>query len=141
MHTLTISYINPNRADLKAHLSALKAAFNGSDEPKAEWQDMVDKVQAGHASLYLIKAKGVRIRLVGRVIDGVYHIICAEGVGLTHAAPLVIEKCLIMNYPAITYHSYRPGMGRILRRFGFELDSVLSETESRYLLRLGGIYG
>lgn len=141
MHSLTISYLAPTRADVMTHLRLLKPAFNGSTEPKAEWLDMVRKVQAGHASLYLIKARGVTIRLVGQVIDGGYHVICAQGRGLLHAALIVIEKCVLMGYPSITYHSYRPGMGRILRCLGFELDSVLTATESRYVLNLGVTHG
>jgi len=141
IQSLTISYLAPDRADILAHLALLKPAFNGSDEPKAEWEEMRDDVLAKDASLYLIKAKGVHIRMAGRLIDGVYHVICSQGRGLIHAAPIVIEKCQLMGYPAITYHAYRQGMGRLLRRLGFELDCVLSAKESRYILKLGGHHG
>ncbi|WP_157721478.1 hypothetical protein [Vibrio gazogenes] len=138
MQKITISYLAPSRRDINAHFELLKPAFNGSHDPKSEWLDVVEKVQTGQASLYLIKAKDVQIRFVGRVIDGIYHVICSQGRGLAHAAPVIIERCLSMGYPAISYHAYRPGMGRLLRGFGFELDSVPAPGESRYVLNLEG---
>ncbi|NRF28090.1 hypothetical protein HRJ45_24195 [Vibrio coralliilyticus] len=138
---LTISFLRPTRPDIGYHLEQLKPAFNGSDSAKAEWLAMVERVKSGDAGLYLIKAKGVLLRFVGRVIDGAYHINAMTGKGLHQAAPLIIERCVAMGYPSITYHTYRPGMGRILSGFGFELDKQISQTERRYLLDLGGAHG
>ncbi|MGY3687148.1 hypothetical protein ACXAAV_10790 [Vibrio coralliilyticus] len=138
---MTISFIGPTRPDLRYHLEQLKPAFTGSDCAKAEWLEMVERVQSGQAGLYLVKAKGVLLRFVGRVIDGAYHINAMTGTGLHLAAPLIIERCQAMGYTAITYNAYRPGMGRLLTGFGFELDKIESNQERSYILNLGGAHG
>ncbi|WP_236642911.1 hypothetical protein [Vibrio tubiashii] len=137
----TITYLAASRKDLNYHLEQLKPAFAGSDCPKSEWLEMVSRVKSGEAALYVIKSKGVLLRFVGRVIDGAYHINAMCGKGLHQAAPLIIQRCLAMGYQSITYSTYRLGMGRILAGFGFELDKLVTPTERRYLLDLGGVYG
>ena len=51
---MTISFIGPTRPDLGYHLAQLKPAFTGSDCAKAEWLEMVERVQSGQAGLYLV---------------------------------------------------------------------------------------
>ncbi|OLQ70316.1 hypothetical protein BIT28_16455 [Photobacterium proteolyticum] len=138
---MTIIYLTAARADWGYHLNQLKPAFNGSDSARAEFEEMAERLNSGAAALYLVKAKGVLIRFVGHVTDGVYHINAMTGRGLKHAAPLIIERCQAMGYQAISYHTYRNGMGRILRGFGFELDEQISQTERRYLLGLEVSHG
>ncbi|CAM3793713.1 hypothetical protein [Vibrio aquimaris] len=138
---VNLTYIGPKRADVRYHLEQLKPAFNGSECAKAEWLEMVERVQTGSAALYQAKADDVLLRFVGRVIDGTYHINAMAGHGLRQTAPVIIERCLAMGYTAISYNTYRAGMGRILLGFGFELDKQLSQAESRYMLDLGGVYG
>lgn len=141
MKKIVMTYISANRQDLDYHLEQLKPAFAGSECPKSEWLEMVSRVKSGEASMYLIKSKCGLLRFVGRVIDGAYHINAMCGKGLHQAAPMIIQRCLAMGYQSITYSSYRLGMGRILSGFGFEFDKLISSTERRYLLDLGGIYG
>ncbi|NAW66141.1 hypothetical protein [Photobacterium halotolerans] len=142
---MKIIWLRPSRADFSYHLKQLKAAFEGSDNPKAEYQDMLANLQRGEASCYMVTGQGVRLRFVGRVIDGNYHIIAMAGHGLRQAASLIIDQCCKRRFQAITYHAYRDGMRRILNRFGFEqVDTVrqfADKAETLHQLALGGVYG
>ncbi|WP_100205980.1 hypothetical protein [Vibrio splendidus] len=135
---LNIQFIPRTRRDIDYHLKELKQAFVGSPQAKAEWLEMVERIKTGESGLYLIKARGVRLRFVGRVIDGSYHINAMAGKGMQEAAPLIIERCKAMGYASITYNTYRKGMGRVFASFGFELDERVSQVESSYILHLGG---
>ncbi len=138
---LNIQFIPRTRRDIDYHLKELKQAFVGSPQAKAEWLEMVERIKTGESGLYLIKARGVLLRFVGRVIDGSYHINAMAGKGMQEAAPLIIERCEAMGYISISYNTYRKGMGRILASFGFELDERVSQVESSYILHLGGAHG
>nr|WP_233090008.1 hypothetical protein [Vibrio sp. IB15] len=138
---LNIQFIPRTRRDIDYHLKELKQAFVGSQQAKAEWTEMVERIKTGQSGLYLIKARGVLLRFVGRVIDGSYHINAMAGKGMQEAAPLIIERCEAMGYISISYNTYRKGMGRILASFGFELDERVSQVESSYILHLGGAHG
>lgn len=138
---LNIQFIPRTRRDIDYHLKELKQAFVGSQQAKAEWTEMVERIKTGESGLYLIKARGVLLRFVGRVIDGSYHINAMVGKGMQEAAPLIIERCEAMGYASISYNTYRKGMGRVLASFGFELDERVSQVESSYILHLGGCHG
>lgn len=138
---LNIQFIPRTRRDIDYHLKELKQAFVGSQQAKAEWTEMVERIKTGESGLYLIKARGVLLRFVGRVIDGSYHINAMAGKGMQEAAPLIIERCEAMGYTSISYNTYRKGMGRVLASFGFELDERVSQVENSYILHLGGAHG
>lgn len=138
---LNIQFIPRTRRDIDYHLKELKQAFVGSQQAKAEWTEMVERIKTGESGLYLIRARGVLLRFVGRVIDGSYHINAMAGKGMQEAAPLIIERCEAMGYTSISYNTYRKGMGRVLASFGFELDERVSQVENSYILHLGGAHG
>ncbi len=122
---ITWTVLKSERVDIAAQLNLLKPAFDGSDSPKVEFDMVKDGVLDKSASFYLVKGQDTTLRFLGRVIDGQYHIIAMTGRGLGFAANNIIEQVTSAGYTAITFHTYRKGMRRILRSFGFEqIDCV-----------------
>lgn len=119
----------------------MRPAFDGSDNPGIEFTETFENVQARETSLYHLTGHGVSLRFVGRAVDGHYHIVCMTGRGLLHGASAIIEKVKAQGFTAITFHTYRPGMRRILNRVGFrEVETVRTGTitETRHILDLNG---
>lgn len=112
--------IRPSAPDFLAHLDQIKPAFAGSDTPKAEFDEVKSMVRAKEASFYLLTGKGIKLWFISRVQDGRYHIIAMTGRGLGEAASHIIDRVAACGYGAITYHTYRKGMRRILDKFGFK---------------------
>lgn len=123
--------IRPTAADFMANLNLLKPAFTGSDDPKGEFGYVRSLVKDKQASFYLLTGKGIKLWFVSRVIDGRYHIIAMTGRGLVLAANHIIERVSRCGYQAISYHTYRNGMRRILSRFGFEQTEQIREFDSK----------
>lgn len=142
---MRFSFIRPTSPDFNAHITFLRPAFDGSDNPKTEFDEVVSMVRHRDAALYRLAGKGVKLWFVGRVIDGEYHIVAMTGQGLTDAANFIIERVISQGYTAITYHTYRPGMRRILNRFGFSETERVREfdgkAETVHRLELGGLHG
>lgn len=122
---MKITYIKPNRADIKAHLQLLKPAFNGVEDAKTEYQICCDAVNNGQAGLYQINGAGVNVRFVGIVTDeNDYLVLALTGRGIVPATQLIIEAVKGQGYRRLTYHTVRAGMTRILRRYGFVHEKV-----------------
>jgi len=138
---VTLSYVISSRDDIDYHLEQLKPAFVGSATPKAEWSEMAARIKSNHAALYQAKGAGVRLRFVGQVIDGSYHINAMVGTGMLDVCSLIIDHCKNMGYQSITFATYRTGMGRFLAGFGFVYDGDGSDGEQKYLLDIGGFNG
>ena len=126
---MNITYINPVRADINAHLTLLKPAFAGLELAKEEYQFCCDAVHNKQAGLYQIKGRGVDARFVGIVTqDNEYLILALAGRGLVAAAQPIIEAVSGQGYRAIKFHTIKSGMTRILRRFGFLITDVADDT-------------
>ncbi len=143
---MNFTNLKPLAKDFRVHLNAMKPAFDGSDSPKVEFDLLREWVTGRHASFYLVTAKNVRLRFVGRVDeDTIYHIVAMTGKGLADAAPSIIERIAACGYREIRYHTYRKGMRRILNRFGFEevetARSFDGKRESIHRLVLGERHG
>ncbi len=139
-------YLSPKRVDLSAHLQLLKPAFDGSDSPKLEFEQVSEWVKSGEVGFYQVSMRGVKLRFVGRVTGDAYHIVAMTGQGLTKAANHMIERVIAQGYPAITFHTYRKGMRRISRSVGFEQVERVREfdgtLETVHRLDLKGVsYG
>ncbi|MGR5142055.1 hypothetical protein ACQKPX_10300 [Photobacterium sp. DNB23_23_1] len=119
--------IRPSAPDFHAHLEKIKPAFAGSDTPKAEFDDVKSMVCAKEASFYLLTGKGIKLWFISRIQDNRYHIIAMTGKGLVDAASHIIERVAECGYSAISYHTYRKGMRRILSTFGFKQVEQLRE--------------
>ncbi|MFT7682639.1 MAG: hypothetical protein ACI935_002116 [Moritella dasanensis] len=126
---MNITFINPVRADINAHLTLLKPAFAGIELAKEEYQFCCDAVRNKQAGLYQIKGRGVDARFVGIVTqDNEYLILALAGRGLVAAAQPIIEAVSGQRYRAIKFHTIKSGMTRILRRFGFVISTVTNDT-------------
>ncbi|RWX54981.1 hypothetical protein [Photobacterium chitinilyticum] len=123
--------VRPTAADFAAHLNLLKPAFVGSDDPKGEFEFVRTLLEEGRGSFYLLAGKGIKLWFVSRVIDSRYHIIAMTGRGLVQAASHIIERVSQCGYHAISYHTYRKGMRRILSRFGFDQTEQLREFDGK----------
>lgn len=130
---MKITLISPARADINAHFTMLKPAFNGVAFAKEEFQFCCDAVRSKQACLYRIKCKDVDVRFVGLVTDdNDYLILALTGKGLVKAAPFIIDAVCSQGYRSIKYHTVKKGMTRILSGFGFhgvkhETDTVLTK--------------
>lgn len=126
---MNITYINPVRADINAHLALLKPAFAGLELAKEEYQFCCDAVRNKQAGLYQIKGRDVDARFVGIVTqDNEYLILALTGRGLVAAAQSIIDTVSGQRYRAIKFHTIKSGMTRILRRFGFVVSQVTNDT-------------
>lgn len=136
-------YLSPKRVDLLAHLNFLKPAFDGSDSPKQEFEQVRDWVLSGEVGFYMVSMKGVALRFVGRVIGDAYHIVAMTGRGVVEASTHIIERVKRQGYQTITFHTYRKGMRRILRSTGFEQVKQVREfdgaCETVHQLTLTGV--
>ncbi|KQB00770.1 hypothetical protein CGT92_12245 [Vibrio metoecus] len=113
--------IKPNHADFNVHLNTLKPAFEGSPDAKGEFITMSQMIRDRKASFYHAKnCSGGVVRFVGYADDSIYHIYALAGHGLTQIAPSIIQKVKDCRYSGIRFHTYKNGMRRILRRFGFK---------------------
>ncbi|MEZ9523401.1 hypothetical protein [Enterovibrio norvegicus] len=133
-------HLKPSHLTTIRTLQRMKPAFVGSDLPKAEYAEVVEKVRRKEASFYQVKGQGVSLSFVGQVIDGEYHIIAMVGAGLLEGASAIIERVKAAGFGAITFHTYRRGMRRILNRVGFEQVSTVRDgnvLETRHRLELG----
>lgn len=134
---MSITFISSDRADINAHLTLLKPAFNGLEFAKEEYQFCCDAVRNKQAGLYQIKERGVNVRFVGIVTDSnEYLILALTGRGLVSAAKSIIKAVSTKGYDAIKFHTIKLGMTRILRRFGFILNE--GNQDSVLTLDLGG---
>jgi hypothetical protein len=125
---MTIRHLKPTHPDFRAHLEPMKAAFVGSDSPKAEFEEMVTRITERHASFYRLSARGGCVRFCGRAVEGDYHIIALVGRGLLAVAPSIIERVKACGYQAITYHTYKRGMRRLLTVLGFEVIETIQHS-------------
>jgi hypothetical protein len=126
---MNITFINPVRADINAHLTLLKPAFSGLELAKDEYKFCCDAVRNKQAGLYQIKGRGVDARFVGMVTqDNEYLILALSGRGLVAAAQPIIDAVSGQRYRAIKFHTIKSGMTRILRRFGFLISDVTNDT-------------
>ncbi|MGR5149655.1 hypothetical protein ACQKP8_24295 [Photobacterium alginatilyticum] len=138
--------IRPTAADFPAHLKLLKPAFEGSDDPKGEFEFVRDLLEDKRGSFYLLTGKGIKLWFVSRRLDGRFHIVAMTGRGLVQAASHIIERATNCGYRAISYHTYRKGMRRILGRFGFEQTEQVREFDGKaetvhQLELVGGAHG
>ncbi|MBV1843622.1 MULTISPECIES: hypothetical protein [Photobacterium] len=128
---MRFEFIRPTAPNFKPQMQALRPAFDGSDMPRAELEDVTGMVRRREADLYRLTGEGIQLWLVGRVMDETYHIVAVTGRGLSKATEHIIQRVKACGYCAITYHTYRPGMRRILNRFGFEQVELVREFDGK----------
>lgn len=137
---LSISFIRHDRADIKTQLELLKPSFNGLDNPKAEFQNLIDDVMTNRAGLYHIKGKGVNLRFVGMDLgDGVYFVSALTGKGFAHGLPYFIDLVTSRGFTTLKGQAVRRGMVRQYERAGFTALERNGITE--LTLSLGGDHG
>lgn len=131
---MKITLISPARADINAHFTMLKPAFNGVSHAKAEYEHCCELVASKQASLYRIKGHSVDVRFVGvEVADNEYLVLALAGKGIVDAAAMIIDLVSKQGYRALKYHTARRGMTRILSRYGF---TVIGFDEREVVLKL-----
>lgn len=142
---MKLVWLRATRNDINVHLDCLKPAFSHSDDPKTEFNDLVERVKSGKAGFYQIIGNGVKLRFVGVVINDCYHIVAMTGKGMNHGALLIIEQCTNQGFKAITFNTYRKGMRTALNGFGFEQIKLVrqfnNKVETVHRLELRGNNG
>ena len=129
-------HLRPQRADIKAHFALIRAAFDGVNDAKNEYEYCCDSVRDGSASMYLMTGDGIKLRFVGEVRDRDYFILAMTGSGMTKAAPNIIKQVRHMGYESISYQTRRDGMRTALTAFGFEQVAVNAHGETTHRLLL-----
>ncbi|CCN85478.1 conserved hypothetical protein [Vibrio nigripulchritudo SFn27] len=113
--------IKPEHDDFRFHCEQLKTAFANAVDPKTEFEEMRDAVQAQRASFYHLSGKGFSVRFVGQVRDKDYFVWALTGKGIIDATLKgIIPTVKACGYESITYGTYRKGMRRILSGLGFQ---------------------
>jgi len=130
---MKINFLSAKRTDINVQLAMLRPAFNRIKEAKEEYQFCCDAVRKKQAGFYSVRGVGVKVRFVGMVTrDNDYLVLALTGKGLVNASQKIIDAVKGQGYRSIIFHTVRPGMTRILKRFGF----VESKTNSDSILTL-----
>jgi len=94
--------------------------------------EILAEVEQGQAEAWRID--GGKAYMVTRIESGTQGhelvVVCFEGRSLRQYAEHIIDKARAAGCGSIRYHTDRPGMGRMLERFGFEV----AETVYRALI-------
>jgi len=125
---MNITFINPVRADINAHLTLLKPAFNGVANAKSEYELCCDAVKGKQAGLYHLKGKGLDVRFVGQAVDNGYLLWALTGFGYVNAVEQILKIVEQQGYEFIRCHTVRRGITRMLRRFGVSVTPQKDET-------------
>lgn len=125
---MSITFIGSNRADINVQLALLKPAFNGVKNVKEEFELCCNAVKNKEAGLYHLKGDGMNVRFVGRVVDDGYQLWALVGVGYIRAVEQILKIVKKQGYRYIRCHSVRPGITRMLRRFGVSVLQQQDET-------------
>jgi hypothetical protein len=131
---MTVRLIKPTRGDYDYQCRKLRDAFSACASPSAEFADVRAMLDCQICCLYEIKQGRAKALFAGQDNGDTYHINALVGCGLVTLAPRIIALVKRAGYSAITYHTHKRGMTRILRRVGFKVVEQSDKTGA--LLRL-----
>lgn len=110
--------ISPQHPDFVHHIKRLAAAFAAADNPKQEYQDMCNKLDAGTLSLYHAKDKGVDLSIVGEADGQSYYVWGVAGKGFKAGVGELLKRIKRAGFKTVTCATAKSGIRRMYRYFG-----------------------